>query len=548
MSYTVRRYENTYKTTNKSNIVVNDNKINDVDSSLIMIGKHQNSYEKSIAENFLWLTENFYSATPPPNALIGQFWYRADPDPKIAGLYFWNGLEPNNLGDSTDASKWTPLSLSHSHDIDDHISKINPSNPHNVTKASILLGNVDNVILYDKRLSLGDIKNVVQARDNLSVYSKNETNTKTELNSLFYYQHDKVADSYLFGKYAPSDFVLATNPIIHHGIVQNLNTTKASFTVYDDRYAMYANTSTQTLSLNAGIDSNNKLTQDYTSGIIASLDNKNSNVKITLYDVGMKNTNGVYLNSMTMGAGTLTIDESRVYADGYVPTPAEIGAWGKYEKVNDTLKLNNMVDSKEDLPNTIAKRNGLDIKAHTYGLSLLPKADLNDDSLIMFKNIGKDSKDGELLFATKDDFLGKIYTQVKTSKAWASFDGKTGASINDSKNVFITKLGVGIYNIRIIYPPFFKPTSNVFPIILSATDDGGLTLPTLSWKYPGNEVLSTTKAWYSNLEVNNTIAGSTYLATDLTINTKRILNKQGVPPYYISENFDPSYVAFVASW
>jgi microcystin-dependent protein len=64
---------------NYGSVIVEDQTIN-VETSLGFVGKNYTGYSKVLAENFLHLLENFASATPPINPLIGQLWYDTDTD------------------------------------------------------------------------------------------------------------------------------------------------------------------------------------------------------------------------------------------------------------------------------------------------------------------------------------------------------------------------------------------------------------------------------------------------------------------------------------
>ena len=63
--------------TNTATITVPDMPpgINEVDTSLSLIGKGYPNYGQKTAENFLYLLENFANALPPANAIAGQLWY-----------------------------------------------------------------------------------------------------------------------------------------------------------------------------------------------------------------------------------------------------------------------------------------------------------------------------------------------------------------------------------------------------------------------------------------------------------------------------------------
>jgi len=64
--------------------------INEIDTSLSLVGRGYPNYGEKIAENFLHLLENFASPIPPVNPILGQLWYdTANPDNKV--LRIMNG-------------------------------------------------------------------------------------------------------------------------------------------------------------------------------------------------------------------------------------------------------------------------------------------------------------------------------------------------------------------------------------------------------------------------------------------------------------------------
>lgn len=52
-----------------------DSSINQTVTDLTLIGKNVTGYGEYINENFVKLLENFSSATPPNNPILGQIWY-----------------------------------------------------------------------------------------------------------------------------------------------------------------------------------------------------------------------------------------------------------------------------------------------------------------------------------------------------------------------------------------------------------------------------------------------------------------------------------------
>lgn len=75
MAYTVRYTDEA----NKGIIIVEDNTINDTDTSLSIPGRNTTSYGAIVAENFLHLLENFANSGAPSNPTEGQLWYDTSP-------------------------------------------------------------------------------------------------------------------------------------------------------------------------------------------------------------------------------------------------------------------------------------------------------------------------------------------------------------------------------------------------------------------------------------------------------------------------------------
>ena len=71
MAYTV----NFTNAVQKTPITVDDNSINNSDTSISLIGRNEPSYGQAIAENFVHILENFANPTSPNNPIEGQLWY-----------------------------------------------------------------------------------------------------------------------------------------------------------------------------------------------------------------------------------------------------------------------------------------------------------------------------------------------------------------------------------------------------------------------------------------------------------------------------------------
>jgi hypothetical protein len=66
---------------------INDATVDDVSTSLVLVGRDFAGYGEFINENFIRITEHFANSTPPVNPLLGQLWY----DTVNAQIKIWNG-------------------------------------------------------------------------------------------------------------------------------------------------------------------------------------------------------------------------------------------------------------------------------------------------------------------------------------------------------------------------------------------------------------------------------------------------------------------------
>ena len=87
MAYTINHYNGTLLTT------VSDGTV-DTSTDLTLVGKNYAGYGAIQNENFVYLLENFASASAPPNPLRGQIWY----DSSSSKLKFWDGTKFRTTG------------------------------------------------------------------------------------------------------------------------------------------------------------------------------------------------------------------------------------------------------------------------------------------------------------------------------------------------------------------------------------------------------------------------------------------------------------------
>jgi len=74
---------------NKGVIIVEDNTIEQLNTSLKFPGRSATGFGQAIGENFLYLLENFANSSPPPRPVEGQLWY--DTTPGVDQLKLYDG-------------------------------------------------------------------------------------------------------------------------------------------------------------------------------------------------------------------------------------------------------------------------------------------------------------------------------------------------------------------------------------------------------------------------------------------------------------------------
>lgn len=79
-------------------VLVNDETVNN-SFGLNLLGRGVTNYGELIAENFVYLLENFAGNVPPANPVTGQFWYNSSPsNPGTGSLNIWNGSNWDPIG------------------------------------------------------------------------------------------------------------------------------------------------------------------------------------------------------------------------------------------------------------------------------------------------------------------------------------------------------------------------------------------------------------------------------------------------------------------
>lgn len=88
MAYVVKKSNNSTLTT------VSDNTIDTGSCSLALLGRGSTNYGNHVAQNFVWLLENFANSSAPDNPLTGQLWY----DTGTEVMKYYTGAEWKVIG------------------------------------------------------------------------------------------------------------------------------------------------------------------------------------------------------------------------------------------------------------------------------------------------------------------------------------------------------------------------------------------------------------------------------------------------------------------
>lgn len=94
MPYSIDRYSsNLFDPSAHFPLTINDRTINASSTSLRLVGRDISNYGELIAENFVFLLENFAGITGPNNPITGQLWWKQDPtgNDSEQKLFIWNG-------------------------------------------------------------------------------------------------------------------------------------------------------------------------------------------------------------------------------------------------------------------------------------------------------------------------------------------------------------------------------------------------------------------------------------------------------------------------
>jgi hypothetical protein len=90
-------YQIPYSNTLKGNLILEDETIDENQTSLRFVGRNAAGYGEAIAFSFLRSLENFASDTSPSNPIEGQLWYNTSyPTNKVLNVYNGANWVPAN--------------------------------------------------------------------------------------------------------------------------------------------------------------------------------------------------------------------------------------------------------------------------------------------------------------------------------------------------------------------------------------------------------------------------------------------------------------------
>lgn len=575
MPYTIRRYENTYSSSTKNNILVLDNTTDTAATSISLIGQASEEYLTPIAENGLWMLEKFYSDAPPGNALIGQLWWRDDPDPEVEGLYFWRGPDPDNGGNSGIAGNWTPLINDLSDELETHILTVSPQNPHQLTKDQLVdvdqfgqpswnegnypgalsgLGAIGNYTLFDKRINFqeyideSDTAGQATARGNLNVYDRGTVYTQAQVDAMFEPIGGTTVNTQRLDGYLADEFVLVSAPVITSGIDANSITEGRLWETDDAKVGFIVSESNTAIGLRSGINDATQIITANDSGVDLLLVGLPTNpyIQLNLYAQGSAGSSNL-ASQLTIYNDGVYFNSAKVFGEGFKPTPHECNTYEVDEKVSNASLLNGYTDSV-DLGDTIARRNGTTISGTWLFIPGTPVGGLTANSALTFRNTGAATL---LRNCDVTAFQKNILTGLNVTQGSGSFNGalSSGSHIYQvSSNTTITKLGTGYYQIRCYYFTGLGPSTSDYPIILGADDGGGQQTSYSTGSYR----LVALRCWVNSITRNNNVSGNPALQyLQFSINAKRVQNRyNGVnaEESFSNVRIDPGHVSFNVIW
>ncbi|VOH53498.1 hypothetical protein MIJ3_00009 [Pseudomonas phage vB_PaeM_MIJ3] len=460
---------------------VPDNYISSNLLSISMPGYNSAGYEKAFSESMIWMVENFASSSPPQNAIKGQLWYKTEGPGTQGSFYVYVG-EP---GEFTNLAKWHPLTQGTLDLLSAHINDKN--DPHQVTKEQIGLGLVDNVNTFDKTLNLADVLNKAAARNNLSIYGKNETYNSQEYNNLFVDKSNSSSpDSELLGGLDSTAYVKKQTPFVTSSITSSV--TSGDVIVMNDNSFRLAYKPNYGTSLILGGTVTDIHSQNNTTAVSMNMVTNNTldnGIQFVFYNTGAINTPLVANSIISFKADNLYIGSGNLaFHDRRPPTAAEVGALAWNGTAVDSYLLNGKINSTSPGANTIAVRytpsnlpdaNGGYLSASSFSMTYTNADPMSVNAQVTFRN--NNTNDNYVRFASRDQlvtYLGYDWkVEIDMPKGLASFSDTnlTGGSffVINTLNLSITKLGTGLYR---FYFTTLRPTNTNYVVMTQCMSEG----------------------------------------------------------------------------
>jgi hypothetical protein len=527
MTYTVRRFENTYSATDKIDTNVLDNTLLSTASSLTYVGRHNNNYTTAIAEDFLWLLENFASNQPPAYAVQGQLWFNTGANT----FYIYEGADPDKGGNSTILTDWHPITLDTASGIASHEALTGYADPHRVTVSQVGLSNVTNTISLNRSLNLSDVPNKNAARQNLDIYDKSQVYSKAEYDANFYKSTDTVSNTLLLVNKGSSSFVPTSASVVNNGIIGN-NINNNDFIIANNVMTHLNTGSGAALSFISGGNSNNVIQGPggNTSSIVRMsflTAQSPAQWKVTERGLTTAGNSPPVVQELIFSSGGLFVNGNKVYHTGNPPTNTELGTLSASGQAANSLLLNGKLNDPNPTINTIVEvgTNGVINVAdwYSYDTALsIPTA----TSEVLFRN---SSADNIYRVMTKAKFQTWLQPAVPAfSRAWISFNGVTGAAFgaDGARNCTVSKSAAGTYTVTL--------TDALAPALYNVVVGSLAAIPTGSTTYvPGDGKMKVLRSWTT---INAPVGG----LQNFTVYVKEIVND------YFSDTQADSFVSRLA--
>ena len=465
MSYDVKKFEDAQRINNgllpnEKPLTVNTNSIN-TDTSVQLVGELVSDYSKFIFENFTWIMENFSGPEPPGNPTAGQLWHKKTFGDEKGTLYVYTTFGSELPG----YPGWEGLTTIIEGALGQHIDDF--ENPHEVTKTTIGLSNVENKPNYIKSLSLGDVINTSNARTNLNLYSTSEVYTKSESDALFIAHGSSAPDSERLGGYLPEVFMKSANPVATSKIDGTSIVSDVQIRTDDEVISIVTKGPSGDLHLNSGIDRNNIIRAPSAAKIRGTYLGKFASWHASLFS-----SSGSEIADLVVDSGHLTLElgtnKYDIYHKAFLPTPEQTGSLPAGATAVNTNLLQNLSPSVVNASDTVVVRDG-NGDIHCTGLvsRITTTSQTYPNTQYAFR---VSPEDPEIRFVNRDTLVGYLGLSPLDSPQGVKGTGHYDGSAHYRGIVSgMSSIGNGVWR---VYTSITMPSN--YCVVLSVQDEGTL--------------------------------------------------------------------------